>query len=194
MDPRNLSRFDIEYPGIRIAGDDRDLAFETAHLLSLVESQFIRAVAAYSLFKPITEESIKERIDRQLSKYQACLNSIYATSFVLSLDTIAKLLHALLKYLDPPPQARSLVEKYQDHFKHLRHIRDSILHIEDRGRGKDRHQKRIPANLLVLGVYIKNRFQYTGADGCMHSVEISETTLYSAHEIIQAIINSYKWE
>ena len=76
MNPNNLSRFDLSYPGYWIAGDDRDLAFETSQLLRLVEDQLLRAVVTFSLFRPITEKSIRKRLDGHLSKYEACLNSI----------------------------------------------------------------------------------------------------------------------
>ena len=194
MNPNNLSRFDLNFPGNWIAGDDRDLAFETFQLLKIVKDQLLRAVVSCSLFQPISEKNIRKRLDEHLSEYEACLNSIYATTFVLSLDTIAKLLHTLRRNLEPPTQARDFVDRYQEQFGQLKYIRDSIMHIEDRGRGKDRNQENIPASFFVLGVYVENRYEFTGEDGNRYSVEISENTLLAARKIIQDIINAYKWE
>ena len=194
MNPNNLSRFDLNFPGNWIAGDDRDLASETFRLLKIVKDQLLRAVVSCFLFHPLSEKNIRMRPDKHISEYEACLSSIYATTFVLSLDTIAKLLHTLRRYLEPPTQARDFVDSYQKQFGHLKYIRDSIMHIEDRGRGKDRNQKHIPASIFMLGVYIESRYEFTGEDGNRYSVEISENTLLTAHKIIQDIINSYKWE
>jgi hypothetical protein len=135
MNPNNFSRFDLTFPGNCIAGDDRDLASETLRLLKIVKDQFFRAVVSCSLFPPISERNIGNHLDEHLSEYEACLNSIYATTLVLSLDTIVKLLHTLQRNLEPPTQVRDFVDKYQEQFGHLKYIRDSIMHIEDRGRG-----------------------------------------------------------
>jgi len=91
MNTTELKKFDLSFPGRWIAGSDRDWAFETAHILSLVEDEFVRAVASYAMFEPITTSNV-EQFDLWQSKYESCLNGIYATSFVLSLDAISKLL------------------------------------------------------------------------------------------------------
>lgn len=194
MNIDQLSKFDLCKPGHWVAGSDHDWAFETYHILSLIEHEFIEAVSAYAMFKPVTSENIKEYLDRQRSKYEDCLNCIYARAFVLSLDSIRKMLRALERYLNPPDNVRNLILEYEKKFGHVRHIRDSISHIEDRGRAKDKYQKRIPGNILILGSFIGSRYEFTAGDGTCYGIDINEPTLFSVHKILQSIINEYTWE
>jgi hypothetical protein len=193
MDTANLKKFDLSFPGHWIAGPDRDWAFETALILSLVESAFIRAVASYAMFEPVTASNV-QLFDLGQSKYERCLNGIYATSFIVSLDAISKLLEALKKYLRPPDTVITFISEYESAFGHLKHIRDSMAHIEDRGRGVDKYQRRIPTYFLILGAFIEGRFGFTASDGKYYEIELSESTLFSAQQIIQKIINAYGWE
>jgi hypothetical protein len=194
MDFDELNRFDLHYPGHWIAGSDRDWAGDTSLILSYIDEEFVRAVSSYAMFEPVTAHNVNHFLEKSRSKYASCLNGIYATSFVISLDTIAKLLNVLRKYLAPPNAALRLILKYESTFGHLKHIRDSIAHIEDRGRGVDKNQKRILSNFLVLGAFNESCFEFTGSDGTLYGIEISEPTLMSAYEILQGIINVYYWE
>lgn len=194
MNTAELKKFDLSFPGHWIAGSDRDWAFETALILSSLENEFVRAVASFAMFEPITTSNVEQFADLNQSKYEGCLNGIYATSFVLSLDAISKLLEALKKYLNPPSTVLIFISEYEAIFGHLKHIRDSIAHIEDRSRGVDKYQRRIPTNFLILGAFVERRFGFTASDGKFYGIELSESTLLSAHRILQGIINAYTWE
>lgn len=193
MDTSKLKKFDLSFPGHWIAGSDRDWASETALILSLAESEFICAVASYAMFEPVTASNFQQ-FDLGQSKYERCLNGIYATSFIVSLNAISKLLEALKKYLRPPNTVITFISEYESAFGHLKHIRDSMAHIEDRGRGVDKYQRRIPTNFLILGAFIERRFGFTASDGKFYEIELSESTLSSAQQILQKIINAYGWE
>ncbi len=82
MNLKDLTQFDLKFPGRWMSGDDRDWAFGVSHTLGLVESLFVEAVAAFALFQPITRENALEYIQgrREQSPYERCLNSIYAQS------------------------------------------------------------------------------------------------------------------
>ena len=84
-------------------------------------------------------------------------------------------------------------EEYKNLFGHLKHIRDSAIHIEDRGRGKTRKQKPLNTHIVLLGCFIEKRYTFTGEDGRPYEVEISESTLNKVKAIIQEAINSYSW-
>lgn len=189
----SLRQFDLYFPGIWIEGEDRDWAFKNYLVLKQIEGLFIESVAAYSLFQPVTAENYRNYIDKHHSPYESCLNGLYAKSYVFTLDGIGKLLSRLCQKMGPPPEVLSLFKKYNSHFGHLKHIRDSAIHIEDRGRGVTRSQEPINTNVLVLGSFIERRFLFTGEDGKQYEVEISETTLNCARTIIQEIINAYSW-
>ena len=189
----SLSQFDLYFPSVWIESKDRDWAFKNYLVLRQIESLFIESVAAYSFFKPMTAENYQDYIDKDHSPYEGCLNGLYAKSYVFALDGIGKLLSRLCHKLWPPPAVLPLVEKYNNQFGHLKHIRDSAIHIEDRGRGVTRTQEPINTNVLVLGSFIERRFLFTGEDGKQYEVEISDVTLNCARAIIQEIINAYSW-
>ncbi len=193
MDVEKLQKFDLSFPGHLIDGEDRTWAFQTAHILYLVESQFCRAVASYAMFKPMTADEIKQYLEQTPSSYERCLNNIYAEAFVYSLNAIRMLLKKLRDTLNPPDKARRLISEYETQFKNLEYIRDSAMHIEDRGRGVDKYQKGIASALIVLGGINGKRFGFTGYNGNLYEIEISQDTLMNAHEIIQSLINSYDW-
>ncbi len=194
MDIKQLQKFNLCFPGHWIAGEDRDWAFEIALLLSQIEEEFVCAVASFAMFEPITIDNAKEYSHFDKTKYERCLNGIYASSFVLSLDAISKILEVLKNHLHPPCSAVQYIFEYESNFGELKFIRDSIAHIEDRIRGVDKNQRIIPTNILILGSFNERRFGYTGSDRNLHEIEIAESTLFTAQRIIQKIINAYNWE
>jgi hypothetical protein len=194
MKDLHLDQFNLTFPGLWIADEDREWAFHIRHNLSLVENLFVEAVAAYGLFRPITRENVDKYIEQKQSRYEACLNGLYAKAFVFALHGIEKLLQRLChKSMHPPSGLQLLYRDYRSQFGHLKHIRDSAIHIEDRGRGVARDQKPIPVNILVLGSFIEKRFTFTGEDGKHYEIEISDKTLLIARDILQKVIDVYTW-
>lgn len=94
---------------------------------------------------------------------------------------------------DSPKEIKHLHEEYKKLFGHLKHIRDSAIHIEDRGRGKTRKQEPLDTHIIIIGCFIERRYTFTGEDGRQYEIEISESTLKKAKSIIQESINSYSW-
>jgi len=186
-----LTQFNLSFPGHWIEGDDRNWASESYLTLSHIKGLYEEAVVAYSQFDPITAENYKDKINEPI--YSRCLNSIYAKAFVFALDGINKLLLKLCRHLHPPEQIKTLKTEYENRFGHLKHIRDSAIHIEDRGRGKTRREEQLNTNIIILGSFIEIRFSFTGEDGRQYEIEISDTTLLSAKQVIQKVINSYTW-
>ena len=193
----SLKKFDLTFPGHWIKGEDRDQTFQTQHILSLIQGLFTEAVVSYALFRPITAENVRDYIAKfergDKSPYERCLNGLYAKAFVFALDGIEKLLSRLVVAFNPPKEIKHLHEEYMKLFGHLKHIRDSAIHIEDRGRGKTRKQKPLDTHIIVLGGFIERRYTFTGEDGKQYEIEISESTLNTAKNIIQNIIGSYSW-
>jgi hypothetical protein len=193
----SLKQFDLTFPGRWIKAEDRDQAFQAQHTLSLIQGLFIEAVVSYALFKPITAENVRDYMARfergDETPYERCLNGLYAKAFVFALDGIEKLLNRLVVMCNQPEEIKHLHEEYKKLFGHLKHIRDSAIHIEDRGRGKTRKQESLDTHIIVLGSFIERRYTFTGEDGRQYEIEISESTLKTAKSIIQEIINSYSW-
>ncbi len=193
----NLKQFDLTFPGHWIEGEDRDQASQTKHILGLIQGLFTEAVVSYALFQPITAENLKDHMARfesgDESPYERCLNGLYAKAFVFALDGIEKLLNRLSDNLNPPKEINRLYEEYKKYFGHLKHIRDSAIHIEDRGRGVTRKEKRLKTSVVILGSFNEKRYTFTGEDGLQYEIEISDSTVNTAKSIIQKIINSYPW-
>ncbi len=194
---QNLRQFDLTFPSHWLEGEDRDQAFQISHTLSMIRSLFTEAVASYALFQPLTAENIDDHIEKWTNNdetpYERCLNGIYAKAFVFALDGIEKLFNHLVTSYSSPEKVKHLHEEYRRLFGHLKHIRDSAIHIEDRGRGKTRKQKPLDTHIVLLGCFIEKRYTFTGEDGRQYEVEISESTLNKAKAILQEAINSYSW-
>ncbi|HKI52086.1 MAG TPA: hypothetical protein VJ995_08435 [Geothermobacteraceae bacterium] len=191
MNLEELTQFDLCFPGHWIEGDDRAWAAENLLALRYIKGLFEEAVAAYSKFDPITIENHEEKFYE--STYSRCLNNIYAKAFVFALDGINKFLLKLCEHLQPPEQVITFKAEYESHFGHLKHIRDSAIHIENRGRGKTRKEVPLNARIIVLGGFADRHFTFTGEDGKQYEIEIFQGTLLSAKEIIQGVINAYSW-
>jgi hypothetical protein len=196
LNVNDLAQFDLHFPGHWISGSDRNWAFGISHTLGLIQSLFVEAVAAYALFQPITKENVHKYIKRRKdeSPYERCLNGMYAKAFVFSLNSIGELLRHLSADTHCPKSVQQSYHEYKKHFGHLKHIRDSAIHIEDRGRGRTRKQKPLKTHIIVLGCFIEKRFTFTGEDGKQYEIEISDNTLEIARDIIQNIIEAYTWE
>ena len=197
LDYKSLKKFDLTFPGHWIEGEDLNQAFEVQHTLSLIQGLFIEAVVSYALFQPITAENVRDCIERFKTGgetlYERCLNGLYAKAFVFALDGIEKLFNRLVAMCNSRKEIKQLYEEYKKQFGHLKHIRDSAIHIEDRGRGKTRKQEPLDTYIILLGCFIERRYTFTGEDGRQYEIEISESTLIKAKSIIQELINSYQW-
>jgi hypothetical protein len=176
-----LDKFDLRVPvSMRVAGE-RQAAWDTERILYTIVTEFERAVVALAIFDL--------RRFRRGNKYALILNNIAAREFVLSLDAITNLLEHL-KPLSPPAAVRSLVASYRGTYGYLTHIRDSFIHIEQRGRGRDRKNKRL-RGITFINCFTDRVWEFTGNDGKKYSVEISESTLLPVRDIVQKIIDSY---
>jgi hypothetical protein len=191
MNLEDLKQFDLSFPSPWIEGKDRDWASDNQLALRNVISLFEEAVAAFWKFDPITAENYKDKINE--STYSRCLNSIYARAFVYALDGINKILSSICTNLHPPKPVKPLKQEYKKRFGHLKHIRDSAIHIENRGLGKDKEGNPLNTNIIILGSFIERRFAFTGNDGKQYEIEISGSTLITAKDIIQKVIESYDW-
>jgi len=194
MDSDALAGLDLAKPGNWIAGEDRGWAGDTLLVLSLVEGEYERAVAAFAMFEPLAAENAQEAIRNPPNKYERCLNQIYARAFVLSLDAITKLLEQLADVLQPPQEVQTQIDRYIAEFGYLRHMRNSIAHIEHRGRGQDRHQRRIEAPVIVLGGFNERRYEFTGEDGAHYNVDISRDRVLAVRDTLQALLDAYQWQ
>jgi len=118
-----------------------------------------------------------------------------ATLFVLALDDLTKILRRASK--DIPEAAPSMqlgLTAIENGLPHLRNLRDSIAHMDERLLGQEYGRPiPLPDNVLeVLNLEGRNLVS-TSAKGNKSRVPISEESLVVARDATQAVIDSLPW-
>ena len=142
----------------------------------------------------------------QLPKdYKHSLIFIYAKSFLHALDSIGKFLTVFSKDIPTVPAVSDAKKRFDENFKTLKGVRDSVQHIEDRGRGLDKRSQplaqkpvdngmiRSARGALILNNLSNNRYGCTMEDGYFGEVEVSNESLVFARDCIQVVIDAFQW-
>lgn len=142
-------------------------------------------------------------IPRQIRHH---LPFIYAKAFLAAADSIGKILMRLGERSDVPSETVTACRGFYDSFPELREVRNSVQHIEDRGRGLGRGGKPLelkPVNAggikadggaLILNNLNGNRYGSTMADGHFGEIEVSTASLATMRDRIEAVITSLPWK
>jgi hypothetical protein len=138
--------------------------------------------------------------------YESRILSIYAHAYVSALDSFHKVLAKLTAERDVPQPVKEALEKFNVVFPHLKGIRDSAHHLEDRGLGRDRDGNplklkpidngivRAPGGgVLLLSVFQGNKLWYTLEDGSHGELAINRENIAIAVEVFQSVINAFQW-
>lgn len=127
-------------------------------------------------------------------EYEVDLLLIYAHAYVYALDGFAKILNKLKKINEKnSTRITNLYDMFVKNLPLLKGVRDSALHIENRGRRRDRHDKLIPTNLFVYRVLSNNGLMYTTEKGNNAEIEINQKNTELVRQILQKVINSFDW-
>ena len=142
-------------------------------------------------------------------QYLFRLTFVHAKSFVYALDQVAKALGMLARQPLAPPIASVITQQetaWTAALPDLKGVRDSSHHAEDRLRRKGKRGQDIqlqpinnemisaPSGALLAENLINNRFGWTMEDGNYGEVEVSETTLVKARDIVQAVFDApWSW-
>lgn len=131
---------------------------------------------------------------------------IYAKAFLAAADSIGKILMCLAERAAVPAETGVACRAFYDSFPELREVRNSVQHIEDRGRGLGRGGKALdlkPVNAggieaeggaLILNNLNGNRYGSTMADGHFGEIEVSATSLATMRDRIEAVMSSLPWK
>lgn len=139
------------------------------------------------------------------SYLQNSLSFIYAKSFLYSLDTIAKLINTLSNQIGDSAELSKINSMMCENFPDLLHVRDSSHHIEDRVLGKQRKKFielqpidsdgiKTDGGALVLSHLSGSSFSCTMFDGHLGKVDVTRESLNIVRDIIQRVIDSFKWK
>jgi hypothetical protein len=133
---------------------------------------------------------------------------VHAKTFLYSLDRIDRLLGVLKNTCGVPTAVADAQAAFNRSVPHLRDVRNSVAHYEDRSRGLDQTREPIDfkpvnnrlvqgppnAEVLITESLIGSRFGCTMNDGRYGEVDVSPASLNAAATAIQSTINSFKWK
>ena len=187
----------------KIGGDIYDLLLSPAQNflndVSLTLSMY-QNVKDFSSKIPIEDLANRKPIDNiPLNQFQR-LPFVYAHSFLDAVVKIANTMYVMTRKDKTPYIPENTRQKlinlkleFDNEFPHVRDIRHSWQHIEDRMRGKGQNEKNLGTKLLILSNLFGDNLSYTIADGTSHSIAITENTLKRTEYYVQEIFNSFEW-
>lgn len=131
---------------------------------------------------------------------------LHAKSFVSSIDSIEKLLGTVATGAGGNQSICETYNRFSLILPHLRGVRNSAQHVEDRSRSIGRggrpmvlqpvENRAIVApegGALIIGMLNGSRLGYTMADGHYGEVDVSEATLENVRQIVQGMANNLTW-
>jgi hypothetical protein len=150
------------------------------------------------------EKWSKGHVPRELE-----MNAVFicARAFVYALDSFDKFLAVLAKEAGVPPRVSQLSDNVSKLFPHLRGVRNTSHHLEDRSRGLGTGKKPMVlqpvvnnlvdapgGGVLVLNGLEGNLFGCTMSDGHYGKVEISHASVLSMSEVLQEVLKCFNWK
>ena len=140
-------------------------------------------------------------------EYQTHLPFIFAHAYVYALDSFQKILKRLVHEPGVPHAVDEALERFKTAFPVLKGVRDSAHHIEDRGRGLDRHGKPLDlkplynriayapsGGVLLLSILRGNNLGYTLEDGSYGEIAVSRENTEEVAAIFQVVIDAFPWK
>lgn len=133
---------------------------------------------------------------------------IYARAFLYALDAFDKFLGVLSKEPNVPEQVAMFYEQVTAEFPHLRSVRNTAQHLEDRARGLGAGRNPQPINLkpitnnlinapgggvLILNCLNGSRYGATMSNGHYGEVDVSPESMQRLQEILQGVLQSFRW-
>lgn len=141
-------------------------------------------------------------------EFEHNLPFIYARAFLYALDAFDKFLGVLAKEENVPTEVETYHEKVALAFPHLRGVRNTAQHLEDRARGLGAGRNPQPLDLkpidnafisapgggvLALNCLNGSRYGCTMSDGHYGEVDVSPDSMQHLQQILQDVLLSFKW-
>lgn len=132
---------------------------------------------------------------------------LYARAFLYALDTFDKMLGVLGRESGVPADLADWHAKVEDAFPHLRGVRNTAQHIEDRARGLGAGRSPMPLDLkpvqnnfinapggaLILNSLNGSRYGSTMADGHYGEVDVAPESVERLQLILEGVLGAFQW-
>jgi hypothetical protein len=133
---------------------------------------------------------------------------IYARAFLYALDAFDKFLGVLAKETNVPEQVVELHAEIAEAFPHLRGVRNTAQHLEDRSRGLGAGREPKPLDLkpitnnfinapsggvLVLNSLNGSRYGSTMSDGHYGEIDVAPESMQHLQRILEGVLQSFQW-
>ncbi|HGH4595063.1 TPA: hypothetical protein ACJIWN_000822 [Enterobacter cloacae] len=131
---------------------------------------------------------------------------IFAKSFLYSLDAICRFIKVISEQSGAPEKTKELNERISECFPHLRAVRNSAQHLDERAclkgafgkrldpKGVSNESYNVPPGTLMLDNLNGSKFGTTMADGHYGEIDVTQETLEIIRDIVQEVIYSFQWE
>lgn len=131
---------------------------------------------------------------------------MHAKAFVYAIDEFRRFLGLLEKAEGIPTAVLSAAANFDMQFPHLREVRNTSQHIDDRAQGLGKWGKALdlkpiangsitaPSGALVLSHLHGNKFGCTMANGELGEIEVSQNSLNAVQATLVRVIYSFPWQ
>lgn len=141
-------------------------------------------------------------------EFENNLPFIYARAFLYALDAFDKFLGVLAKEAKVPEQVGNFHAQITEEFPHLRGVRNTAQHLEDRTRGLGAGKNPKPLDLkpiansfinapgggvLALSCLNGSRYGSTMSDGHYGEIDVSIESMQRLQKILEGVLQSFKW-
>ena len=141
-------------------------------------------------------------------EFEHSLPFVYARAFLYALDAFDKFLKVLSNEEHVPEQLAVLHAKVAEAFPHLRGVRNTAQHLEDRARGLGAGRSPQPLDLkpiedsfinapsgglLVLSGLNGSKYGSTMSDGHYGEIDVSAESMLQLQQILEGVLGSFKW-
>lgn len=141
-------------------------------------------------------------------EFEHNLQFIYARAFLYALDAFDKFLGVLAKENGVPEKVAVFHTQIAEAFPHLRGVRNTAQHLEDRARGLGAGRNPQPLDLkpitnslinapsggvLVLNSLNGSKYGSTMSDGHYGEIDVSAESMQHLQLILEGVLQSFKW-
>lgn len=162
---------------------------------------------------PLFEKRHRWKQGQLPRSFERNLPYFYAKSFVFALDNFQKSLNviSLIPNLPNVLEIKRILEEFDNHFIHLRGVRNSAHHMEDRIRGLgpynrktgkkekiqpkpvDEHGVKTDGGAMFINCLLNDNYSFTNDDGSLGKVEVSDISMSVFQNSLQQLLDAFKW-